>query len=73
MSKEFVRRWLIENGFQGKDGQTVPEMSESWVNEISERYIELFEKVTGDKFIKHPTNQLNQRVEQNILSALKTM
>jgi phosphoribosylaminoimidazole-succinocarboxamide synthase len=73
LSKEFVRRWLIENGFQGKDGQTVPEMSESWVNEISERYIELFEKVTGDKFIKHPTNQLNQRVEQNILSALKTM
>lgn len=73
LSKEFVRRWLIENGFQGKDGQTVPEMSETWVNEISERYIELFEKVTGDKFIKHPTNQLNQRVEQNILSALKTM
>jgi phosphoribosylaminoimidazole-succinocarboxamide synthase len=71
LSKEFVRRWLIENGFQGKEGQQIPEMSETWVNEISERYIELFEKVTGDKFIKHPTDNLLHRVEKNILSALE--
>jgi phosphoribosylaminoimidazole-succinocarboxamide synthase len=70
LSKEFVRRWLIENGFQGKDGQKVPEMNEAWVNEISERYIELYEKVSGDKFIKHPTDNLQERVEKNILAAL---
>ena len=53
LSKEFVRRWLIENGFQGKEGQSVPEMSDVWVKEISDRYIELYEKVTGEKFEKH--------------------
>ena len=73
LSKEFVRRWLIENGFQGKEGQVVPEMSEAWVNEISERYIELFEKVTGDKFVKHPTDDLLNRVESNILKALNSL
>ena len=73
LSKEFVRRWLIENGFQGKEGQTIPEMSDAWVNEISERYIELYEKVTGDKFIKHPTDKLSERVEQNILKSLQTL
>jgi len=56
LSKEFVRRWLIQNGFQGKEGQTVPPMSDEWVNEISERYIELYEKVTGEKFVKQNTN-----------------
>jgi phosphoribosylaminoimidazole-succinocarboxamide synthase len=71
LSKEFVRRWLIENGFQGKEGQAVPEMSEAWINEISERYIELYEKVTGDTFIKHPTEEIAARVENNILKALK--
>lgn len=70
LSKEFVRRWLIENGFQGKEGQVVPEMDEAWVNEISDRYIELYEKVTGDKFIKHSTENMMERVEKNILSAL---
>ena len=70
LSKEFVRRWLIDNGFQGKEGQQIPEMSDTWVNEISERYIELYEKVTGDKFIKHPTHDLLNRVETNILNAL---
>ena len=70
LSKEFVRRWLIDNGFQGKEGQQIPEMSYTWVNEISERYIELYEKVTGDKFIKHPTHDLLNRVETNILNAL---
>src|ERR1700741_2841331 len=73
LSKEFVRRWLIENGFQGKDGQVVPEMNESWVKEISDRYIELFEKVTGDRFVKHPTDNLQERVEKNILDALSKM
>jgi phosphoribosylaminoimidazole-succinocarboxamide synthase len=53
LSKEFVRRWLIENGFQGKEGQQIPEMGEAWINEISERYIELFEKVTGKAFQKN--------------------
>jgi phosphoribosylaminoimidazole-succinocarboxamide synthase len=73
LSKEFVRRWLIENGFQGKDGQHIPEMSEEWIHEISERYIELYEKVTGDKFVKHPTDNLSKRVEENILKALATL
>jgi len=71
LSKEFVRRWLIENGFQGKEGQTVPDMSEAWISEISDRYIELYEKVTGDTFIKHPTEEIAARVENNILKALK--
>lgn len=71
LSKEFVRRWLIDNGFQGKEGQAIPEMSEEWVNEISARYIELYEKVTGDKFVKHPTEHILERVEKNILDALK--
>src|ERR1700758_4546093 len=58
LSKEFVRQWLIANGFQGKDGQKVPEMSEEWVNQISDRYIELFEKVAGEKFVRHPVKDL---------------
>jgi len=73
LSKEFVRRWLIENGFQGKEGQSVPEMSDAWINEISERYIELYEKVTGDTFVKHPTEEIATRVENNILKALKDL
>lgn len=70
LSKEFVRRWLIDNGFQGKEGQQIPEMSDEWVNEISERYIELYEKLTGDEFVKYPTDNLLERVEKNILAAL---
>ncbi|MGZ3861694.1 MAG: phosphoribosylaminoimidazolesuccinocarboxamide synthase [Bacteroidia bacterium] len=73
LSKEFVRRWLIENGFQGKDGQKVPEMSEEWVNQISERYIELFEKVAGEKFVKHPVKDLLNRVNTNINNYLQTI
>lgn len=72
LSKEFVRRWLIENGFQGKEGQQVPEMSDAWIAEISNRYIELYEKVTGEPFVKHPTEEIATRVENNILTALKT-
>ena len=66
LSKEFVRKWLIENGFQGKDGQIIPEMNEEWINQISARYIELFEKVTGHKFIKSNYNQINKDVETAI-------
>lgn len=66
LSKEFVRQWLIENGFQGMEGQQIPEMTEEIVNNISDRYVELYEKVTGNKFIP-PTNQnLLERVESNI-------
>lgn len=63
LSKEFVRQWLIANGFQGKEGQTVPEMSEEFVNSVSERYIELFENITGDKFEKSDTSKIKQRIE----------
>jgi phosphoribosylaminoimidazole-succinocarboxamide synthase len=62
LSKEFVRRWLIENGFQGKEGQSVPEMSEEWTNEISARYIELYEKVIGKPFIKTASANLMQDI-----------
>jgi phosphoribosylaminoimidazole-succinocarboxamide synthase len=71
LSKEFVREWLIENGFQGKEGQQVPPMSDEWVNKISERYIELYEKVTGEKFMKHPLEGLEKRVEANVNSYLE--
>ncbi|KYG80230.1 phosphoribosylaminoimidazolesuccinocarboxamide synthase [Roseivirga echinicomitans] len=70
LSKEFVRQWLIENGFQGKDGQQIPEMTDEVVKSISDRYIELFEKVTGDKFVKHPTQEIEKRIENNILGYL---
>jgi phosphoribosylaminoimidazole-succinocarboxamide synthase len=71
LSKEFVRRWLIENGFQGKEGQQVPAMSDEWINEISNRYIELFERVTGQNFVPASQENISKRVEDNILSWLK--
>jgi len=71
LSKEFVRRWLIENGFQGKEGQSIPGMSDEWVNEISNRYIELYEKVTGKKFIKANSENLLAEVEASINKALE--
>ena len=70
LSKEFVRQWLIENGFQGKDGQSIPEMSDDYCKEVSERYIELFELITGDKFIKEDVSNVIFRVEKNILNYL---
>jgi phosphoribosylaminoimidazole-succinocarboxamide synthase len=70
LSKEFVREWLIENGFQGKDGQTVPEMTDEKVTSISERYIELFEKVTGMKFQKNNLDHPLERIEKAILRAM---
>lgn len=66
LSKEFVRQWLIENGFQGLDGQKVPEMTEEFVSQVSERYIELFENITGDKFVKADTGNVNLRIKKNI-------
>ena len=73
LSKEFVRQWLIANNFQGKDGQTVPEMSDEWVNEISTRYIELYEKITGEAFVRNDAKDLAQRVETNINTYLQTL
>ncbi|GHA55050.1 phosphoribosylaminoimidazolesuccinocarboxamide synthase [Pontibacter akesuensis] len=66
LSKEFVRQWLIENGFQGKDGQQVPEMTDKVVQGISERYMELYEAFTGQKLKKEPYNNVLQRIEQHV-------
>ncbi|TDK42621.1 phosphoribosylaminoimidazolesuccinocarboxamide synthase [Algoriphagus formosus] len=66
LSKEFVRQWLIKNGFQGKDGQVVPEMTDEIVQSISDRYIELFEKITGENFVKAETDAIETRIEEAI-------
>jgi len=63
LSKEFVRQWLIENGFQGKEGQQIPEMTDEFINSVSDRYIELFEKITGDNFMKSDTSKISKRIE----------
>ena len=73
LSKEFVRQWLIENGFQGKEGQKIPAMTDEWVNEISKRYIELFEKLIGEKFVSDQSGNVLLRVEKNILKSLEKM
>jgi len=70
LSKEFVRQWLIQNGFQGKEGQTVPTMTDEFVNSVSERYIELFENITGDKFEKSDTSKINDRIETAVTEYL---
>ncbi|AYL95739.1 phosphoribosylaminoimidazolesuccinocarboxamide synthase [Mucilaginibacter celer] len=70
LSKEFVRKWLIENGFQGKDGQVVPVMTPGIVESISERYIELYEKITGETFVKPENNDVISRVETAITEAI---
>lgn len=70
LSKEFVREWLMDNGFQGKEGQTVPEMTPEIVNSISERYIELFENITGEKFVKEDTSNITARIEKNVTEFL---
>jgi len=72
LSKEFVRQWLIENGFQGLEGQKVPEMTDDLVNQISERYIELFENITGDKFAKGDVTNAGQRIKNNIEQFIST-
>jgi len=71
LSKEFVRQWLIENGFQGLEGQKVPEMSDEYVITVSERYIELYENITGEKFVKADVSNIHERIEKNVLGYLK--
>lgn len=71
LSKEFVREWLMDNGFQGKDGQKIPEMTESVVSQISERYIELFEHITGEAFVRDVSDEVEKRIECNIEQWIK--
>ena len=72
LSKEFVREWLMANGFKGQQGEVVPEMSDEFVNEVSERYIELFEKITGEKFIKADISDVPERIESNCMNFLRS-
>ena len=73
LSKEFVRQWLISNDFQGLDGQTVPVMSDDYIETVSERYIELYENITGETFIKADVSDIQTRIETNVLNYLKTL
>jgi phosphoribosylaminoimidazole-succinocarboxamide synthase len=67
LSKEFVRRWLIENGFQGKEGQEIPDMTDEYIATVSDRYIELYEQIMGEKFIKADITDIESRIERNVL------
>ena len=71
LSKEFVRQWLIANNFQGLEGQTLPEMSDDYINTVSERYIELYENITGETFVKADVSNIQERIETNVLEYLK--
>lgn len=71
LSKEFVRQWLISNGFQGKEGQSIPEMSDEYIETVSARYIELYENILGEPFVKADINDINTRIEKNVLAFLK--
>lgn len=73
LSKEFVREWLMDNGFQGQSGQQVPEMTEAFVNQVSERYIELYENITGEKFVKADISDVPARIEKNCMAFLKSI
>jgi len=73
LSKEFVRQWLIENGFQGKEGQVIPDMPEDFVRLVSERYIELFEKISGVRFVKADNVDIEKRIEKNVNSFLTSL
>ena len=70
LSKEFVRRWLIENGFQGKEGQVIPNMTDAYIETVSERYIELYEKILGEKFVKADIANIEQTINTNVLNYL---
>ncbi|MEG0850639.1 MAG: phosphoribosylaminoimidazolesuccinocarboxamide synthase [Flavobacterium sp.] len=70
LSKEFVRRWLIENGFQGQEGQQIPDMNEAYIASVSERYIELYENILGEKFVKADIDNIDQRINNNVLDYL---
>ena len=71
LSKEFVRQWLIQNNFQGLVGQTVPTMSDDYVDTVSDRYIELYEQITGETFVKADVSNINERIEKNVLAYLR--
>lgn len=73
LSKEFVRQWLISNGFMGKEGQQVPEMTDAYCNEVSDRYIELYEHITGEKFVRANQEDINGRIERNVNECLKSL
>jgi phosphoribosylaminoimidazole-succinocarboxamide synthase len=70
LSKEFVRRWLIENGFQGQEGQQIPNMNDEYIETVSERYIELYENILGEKFVKADVSNIYDRIEKNVLAYL---
>ena len=72
LSKEFVRQWLISNGFQGLEGQTVPKMDDEYIASVSERYIELFENITGESFVKANVSSIHERIEENLTNFFKT-
>ena len=72
LSKEFVRRWLIENGFQGKEGQQIPDMTADYIETVSERYIELYENILGEKFNKADISNIHERIEKNVLQFLNS-
>jgi phosphoribosylaminoimidazole-succinocarboxamide synthase len=71
LSKEFVRQWLISKGFQGLEGQVLPEMDDPYITSISERYIELYEQILGEPFVKADTSEIRQRIERNVLRYLE--
>ncbi|MBD5247562.1 MAG: phosphoribosylaminoimidazolesuccinocarboxamide synthase [Barnesiella sp.] len=73
LSKEFVRQWLIDYGFMGKEGQQVPEMTEGFINSVTDRYIELYEHITGKKFVRTPEEHLTERIERNVLDCLTNL
>ena len=73
LSKEFVRQWLISHDFQGLEGQTAPQMSDDYVTTVSERYIELYENITGEVFVKADVTDIQSRIETNVLNYLKTL
>ncbi|HUH46681.1 MAG TPA: phosphoribosylaminoimidazolesuccinocarboxamide synthase [Arenibacter sp.] len=73
LSKEFVRQWLIGNNFQGLEGQVVPEMTDAYIQTVSERYIELYENITGEKFIKEDISDIQSRIEKNVLAYLSSL
>ena len=72
LSKEFVRRWLIENGFQGQTGQQIPNMTDEYIATVSERYIELYENILGEQFVKADISNINERIEKNVLAYLES-
>ena len=73
LSKEFVRRWLIENGFQGQEGQQIPDMTDEYIETVSERYIELYENILGEKFVKADVSDIYNRIEKNVLAYLESV